>query len=216
MSTPGVTLSFVLRAVPPLSAGAPAAGSAPLASAASTAPAAPAAQPPAAAGQGVPEQAQKQQGIWYYCFLTVSAHDSIKPKIYISGVFRVDDGKEAITLAWSRFITNYIINKHAPDQEYQLGTGSYSCSQDIPGTTHFHDGTRNGIRGGEAIDVNWKYTPDQDVRPPAECPSRLALGYCISNSVKPPIYVSDIFGTNIPVQGGNALNSCAATFEPLI
>jgi len=143
-----------------------AAGTPPSTAAASVAPpatasAAPAAKPSAAAaaGQGVPAQAQKQQGggWWWYC--------SAGP--YMTGVFFYPtdinmraDVDAAIQTAWS----NYTRSKYPTEN---LGTGCTLGFADQASTQRIHDHMRASYKGGEVVDVDWKYVPGQDTPPVA-------------------------------------------------
>jgi hypothetical protein len=177
--TPGISLSFVLNPVPVVPEANPAAA---------PAPANPA---PVSAGQGAPAQAQKQQGggWWWYC----------RAYPYLTGVFFYPanittraDVDAAIQEAWGKYITR----KH-PNEN--LGTGCMLGDQDQ--ASKFHDHERASQKE-KVIDVDWKYVPGQDTPP---TPS-LAVGYCVSDPDKPPIYFSDIFGTNIPLSEGVTTN----------
>jgi hypothetical protein len=173
MLTPGVTLSFVLSAIPPLNPATPAAGSTPSASAAYTVPAATAAQPPAAAaGQSAPAQTQKQQGEgwWWYCSATNTAG-----RQYMTGVFfypadiRGSYGTEAINTAWG----NYIQSKHP--MEPNMSPGCQLGGADQASTQRLHDHMRASYRGGQVVDVDWKYMPGQDTPP-----VRIGYYYCFA------------------------------------
>jgi len=180
--TPGISLSFVLNAIPPSNAAS---------SAASSAPAAPAAKPPSA-GQGGPAQAQKQQGggWWWYC----------QALQYMTGVFFYPadimtraDVDAAIQTAWS----NHVRREH-PNENIPL-TGCTLGGADQAATQRLHDHVRasqKDIIGKDVIDVDWKYVPGQDT-PPAESPTGMAVSFCFSAENMTPIYFSDIFGTNI-------------------
>jgi hypothetical protein len=176
--TPGISLSFVLNAIPPSNAAA---------SAASSAPAAPAAKPPAA-GPGGPAQAQKQQGggWWWYC---QALQDMTGVFFYPADITARADVDAAIQTAWS----NHVRREH-PNENIPL-TGCTLGGADQAATQRLHDHVR-ASKGSGVIDVDWKYVPGQDT-PPAESPTGMAVSFCFSAENMTPIYFSDIFGTNI-------------------
>jgi len=169
-------------------------------SAAYTAPAARTAQPSAAAaGQSAPAQAQNQRESSYICSDSYSDRQTSRTTFYRTGVFQAAASLQTISDAWDRYV---IKTYHLPDEP---GPNCVRAPSDPAGQQYTQTYMDQSAQAHKAVivHVDWKYVPDQDVRPPAESPSGLALGYCSSNSVEPPIYVSDIFGTNISVQGGD-------------
>jgi hypothetical protein len=192
--TPGISLSFVLNAVPVV----PAPSSTPT----------PVAQQPAAttAGQSAPAQAQKQQGggWWWYC----------QAGQYVTGVFfyptditERPEVDSAIQAAWRNHA-----KREYPRYEDWGYAGCQLGGTDQASTQTIHDHMRahqKDVIGKDVIDVDWKYVPGQDTPPP---PS-LAVSYCASDTNKPPIYFSDIFATNIPLSGGVTTTNIGNAFN---
>jgi hypothetical protein len=74
--------------------------------------------------------------------------------VFPSDLIRSPSTRFAISNAWDK----YIINKYAPDQQNQLRPYSLHCSPGNQGALKdIHDRALNG----SAVEVDWKYTPDQ-------------------------------------------------------
>jgi hypothetical protein len=204
---PGISLSFVMNAIPSLMTTAPMPSSTPSAHAANTAPAAPAQPPPAAqpaaqvnssaAGPGGPSQAQKQRET--FCSATYSP-DSSHITHYRSGVFQFTGGRPTVPGelpghiggAWNIYILNtynFPVNAYVAYDCYNLWAdpGGQRTIATMEQSWKFDK--------GKIVYVDWKYTPGAEyaslrpvaaaghgVTPPppavAEVPAYISLLYC--------------------------------------
>ena len=199
--TPGISLNFVLNAIPTLVAAAPTASPMPAAPAANAAPVAPAAQPPAAtpAGQSAPAQARTQPGTTYLCSITT---DTV---LYRSGVFHVAANTDLARIQHA--FENYL------RKNYHLSVlvGGHGCADLVmnPDGQFYIQQIEQPAKASkmDIIRVDWTYTPGQEyaTQPPAAAAAGQGVGavgpspqaatylvYC-SSLTGPVGYVSEKF-----------------------
>jgi hypothetical protein len=187
--TPGISVSFVLSAIPVVPEPSPASAPAPVAK-----------QP--AAGQSVPTQARVQPGTIYFCQTS-----TMNPTIYRSGVFQVapNTSQGSISNAWDAHVR----------QIYHLGNVylNSGCSQgNDPTGQQFIQPLEQTAKENKSqiVIVDWKYVPGQDSSLPAPvAPTPVASGkgnptYCSGAIRGGDMYFSDIF--EVPPDTGRESN----------